>query len=113
VNRRFVVVLVASTIARSSALRAQGQATVGYVPPNGFVPDSATAVRIAVAVWTPIYGAEQLAHERPFRATLRSGIWHVQGSLPKPRGRLVAVGGVAEIEIAKRDGRIVRVSHGR
>ena len=27
-----------------------------HVPPNGFVPDSETAIRIASAVWTPIYG---------------------------------------------------------
>src|ERR1043166_8217020 len=39
--------------------RAQTAAPHSYVPPHGFVPDSATAVRIAVAVWIPIYGEHQ------------------------------------------------------
>src|SRR6266699_3847220 len=37
------------------AVQGQQPAPQGYVPPKGFVPDSATAVRIAVAVWIPIY----------------------------------------------------------
>jgi len=78
-----------------------------YVPPNGFVPDSATAVRIAVAIWTPIYGEQQIAAEQPYHAQLRAGTWTVSGSLPPNH-----VGGVAVAEIAKRDARVLRVSHG-
>ena len=38
------------------ALRdAANPAVHNYVPPDGYVPDSATAVRIAEAVWIPIY----------------------------------------------------------
>jgi hypothetical protein len=80
-----------------------------YIPPEGFVPDSSTAVRIAEAVWIPIYGQAQVRRERPFRAILRGGVWTVTGTLHPPR----SVGGVALAEIAKRDGRILRVSHGR
>lgn len=79
-----------------------------YVPSQGFVPDSITAVRIAVAVWSPIYGEAQIRGEQPYRARLRDSIWVVEGSLP-PR----TPGGVAVAEIARRDGRILRVSHGR
>ena len=43
---------------------AQTPAPHSYVPPKGFVPDSATAVRIAEAVWIPIYGAEQIIKKR-------------------------------------------------
>ena len=78
------------------------------VRPNGFVPDSATAARIAEAVWIPIYGAEMIAAERPFHAVLENGVWTVGGSLPPGRA-----GGVAVAEIAKNDGRIIRISHGR
>ena len=80
----------------------------GYVPSNGFVPDSVTAVRVAQAIWTPIYGERTIAKEQPYRATLVRGIWHVQGSHP-PR----MPGGVAEIRIRKADGRILSVWHGR
>jgi len=89
-------------------LSAQHALPHSYVPAKGFVPDSITAVRIATAVWDPIYGARQIQGEQPFRASLRDGIWTVEGSLPEN-----TVGGVAVAEIAKRDGRILRVSHGK
>jgi hypothetical protein len=89
-------------------LNAQHARPHSYIPPNGFVPDSLTAVRIATAVWNPIYGERQIQGEQPYRASLRHGIWTVEGSLPDN-----AIGGVAVAEIEKRDGRIVRVSHGK
>lgn len=89
-------------------LNAQHSSLHSYIPPNGFVPDSITAVRIATAVWNPIYGERQIHGEEPYRASLRGGIWTVEGTLPAD-----AIGGVAVAEIAKRDGRIVRVSHGK
>lgn len=77
-------------------------------PPQGLVPDAETAIAIAVAVWTPIYGKEKIASEKPYRATLADEKWTATGSLPK--GRL---GGVAIAVISKADGQILRVSHGR
>ena len=79
-------------------------------PKEGFVPDAQTAIRIAEAVWIPIYGEAHIESERPFTATLSNGVWTVQGSLPPdPDIR----GGVALAEIAKDDGRILRVIHGK
>src|SRR5437867_417935 len=86
---------------------AQGSAPAGYAPPKGFVPDSATAVRIAVAVWIPIYGERQIMSEQPFVATLKDSVWTVSGTLPRPYNQ----GGVAMAKIAKRDGRILFVLH--
>ncbi len=74
----------------------------------GVVPNDATAIKIAVAVWEPIYGADNIARQKPFRATFAAGVWTVTGSLQKHM-----VGGVALAEIAKTDGRILRISHGR
>ena len=79
----------------------------GYVPPNGFVPDAKTAISIAVAIWEPIYGAKQIQSERPFKAKLVEGVWHVEGTLPSG-----TPGGVAEARISKADGRVVYVMHG-
>ncbi|PIS47402.1 MAG: hypothetical protein COT17_03605 [Elusimicrobia bacterium CG08_land_8_20_14_0_20_51_18] len=79
-----------------------------YKPKDGCVPNEEAAVKIAVAVWIPIYGEEQIEKEKPYKATLKNGIWHVNGSLPE-----VMVGGVAEAEISKEDGRILRISHGK
>jgi hypothetical protein len=76
------------------------------VPREGFVPDAATATRIAEAVLVPIYGARQIRSEQPLKATLRVDVWQVTGQLPAGWR-----GGVAVVEIAKRDARILHVSH--
>ena len=74
----------------------------------GVVRKEATAIKIAVAVWEPIYGADNIARQTPFHAPVKDGVWTVTGSLPKHM-----VGGVALAEIAKTDGRILRISHGK
>jgi hypothetical protein len=84
-----------------------------YKPPSGYVPDEETAIKIAVAVWSPIYGKEQIEKEKPFKATLKNGVWYVMGSLPEPPEGEVVRGGVAEAEINKEDGKIIRISHGK
>ncbi|MGH9751568.1 MAG: NTF2 fold immunity protein [Blastocatellia bacterium] len=48
-----------------------------YKTPKGYVPDAATAIKIAEAVWTPIYGEETLKNEKPFTAHLVKGMWIV------------------------------------
>jgi len=79
-----------------------------YVPKDGYVPTEDVAIKIAIAILEPICGAAQIASEKPYHATLTNGIWTVTGSLPGHK-----VGGVAIAEIAKSDGRVIRVSHGR
>jgi hypothetical protein len=79
-----------------------------YKPPDGYVPTADTAIRIALAVWEPIYGKDGIDRQAPYRAELNDGIWTVRGSLPPDH-----VGGVALAEIAKEDGRVLRVSHGK
>jgi len=75
---------------------------------EGYVPNEKTAIAIAVAVWNPIYGEEKIKKEKPYSAMLSNGIWFVSGSLPE--GYL---GGVAEIEILKKNGKVIRLSHGK
>ncbi len=104
---RVAICLVATLLI--SGPRNQDPTVKGYVPPNGFVPDSGTAVRVAVAVWIPIYGASQIRSEQPYVATLKDGVWTVTGTLP----RQYNLGGVAMARISKRDGRILFVLHGQ
>ena len=75
---------------------------------QGFVPDEKTAIAIAVAIWSPIYGEEKIQNEKPFKAVLKDDVWHVERTLPKE-----IAGGVAEVEISKKDARVLRVSHGK
>ena len=70
-----------------------------------YVPDEATAIRIAEAVWLPIYG-KGIYEERPFRAELVKDVWIVIGSLPRS-----SPGGVPIARISREDGRILQVTH--
>lgn len=78
-----------------------------YRPENGFVPDEKTAIRIAEAVLTAIYGEKQIKSEEPFSAKLHSGVWTVEGTIAAG-----VEGGVAIIKISKTNGTIISVTHG-
>ena len=79
-----------------------------FTPQNGYVPDEQTAIAIAIAVaaWIPIYGKAQIEKEKPYKATLKDGVWTVTGTLPPGYD-----GGTAVADIAQTDGRILRVIH--
>jgi NTF2 fold immunity protein len=77
-------------------------------PKNGFIPDEATAIRVAEAILDPIYGEKQILTERPFHASLNDGIWTVSGSLPQGWD-----GGVATIRIDKKTGTVISYIHGK
>ena len=77
-------------------------------PKNGLVPDTKTAITIAVAIWIPIYGEKRIASQKPYIATLKQGKWTVTGSLPSG-----SVGGTAIAVISQTDGKVIRVSHGK
>ncbi|WP_316633927.1 YbbC/YhhH family protein [uncultured Flavobacterium sp.] len=79
--------------------------------PNNLVPNKQTAIKIAEAVWLPIYG-KKIYNEKPFTAELTSsGIWIVKGTLKDLD--LGAKGGVAYIEIQKSDCKILKIYHGK
>ena len=78
------------------------------VPKDGFVPSAATAVTIAEAVLIPIYGRENIRSQKPFEVKKTGEKWIVNGTRRKGW-----VGGIATIEIARTDGRILRVSHSK
>jgi len=76
--------------------------------PRCEIQDAEAAITAAEAVWSESYGAENVRQHRPILAVEANGRWHVQGTLP--RG---AVGGVPYIILAKADGRVIHVSHGK
>ena len=79
-----------------------------YKLEDGFVPDAETAIKIAEAVWYPIYG--DLTEEQPFIATYieKDNAWYVRGSMPE---NTTTVGGMAEILIRKSDGKVIFIRH--
>jgi NTF2 fold immunity protein of polymorphic toxin system component len=86
-----------------------------YKPKEGYVPDSATAVKIAEAVLVPVYGKKQIESEQPFTAKLETDIWTVSGTLHCPDGKggitTHCEGGVAVVKISRIDAHIVSMIH--
>ena len=86
------------------------------------VPDENTAIKIAEAVWLPIYG-NSIYKNKPFTAALiGDSIWNVSGTLPHPdttifNGNIkkirVHFGGVPFAKIRKDDGKIILIIHGK
>jgi hypothetical protein len=76
------------------------------------VPDSDTASKIAEAIAIPIYGKDNISREHPLVAKLNGDVWLVTGTLQKSWFSQ-AVGGVVEVEISKKDGRIISITHGK
>ncbi|MNT94770.1 hypothetical protein D3C72_2365260 [compost metagenome] len=75
------------------------------------VPNKETAIKIAEAIWLPIYG-KKIYNEKPFTTELTSsGIWIVKGTLKDLD--IGAKGGVAYIEIQKSDCKILKIYHGK
>jgi hypothetical protein len=114
------VVLAGGSSIVSAAPAQSGGAPHTFVPKKGYVPDNQTAINIAVAIWTPIYGKEQIAREKPYHARRRGNVWIVTGSLSQKMPTTHTgvspnrpVGGVAIAEIAQIDGRVLRISHGK
>jgi len=86
-----------------------------YAPSAGYVPDSATAIKIAEAVLVPIYGQKQIESERPFTAKLEKDVWIVNGTLhcTDANGNPAALcfGGAAVVQLSKQDARIISMTH--
>lgn len=106
INFSLIYVLISFLIVSCMTLQEDQTRRQNYRPEQGYVSNEETAIKIAVAVWIPIYGEEEIESQKPYNAVLINEVWRVTGSLPE--GWL---GGVAEAEIAKDDGRILRISH--
>ena len=102
-----VAVLVVVLCLWLSEAVGQEPAAHSVKPKGGLVPDDVTAIKIAEAVWLPIYGAA-IYDKKPFTAKLKGNTWIVEGTLPKNM-----LGGVPIAEISRVDGRVTRVSHGQ
>lgn len=77
------------------------------LPISGVVPDEQTAVKVAEAIFQPVFGSAEVEKWRPYHAQLdKSGIWTVYGTLPTGFR-----GGTPMLKINKRDGRVLEVWH--
>lgn len=75
---------------------------------RNMVSQKDTAISIAKAVAEEAYGKGAVAGQLPLVAVLNNGVWHVAGTLPHG-----VPGGVVEVQISSRDGRILKIIHGK
>ena len=101
------LLLMAATVA---SVDVRCSARVGfYQPHEGIVSTSETAAQVAEVYLNNIYGAPTIQRELPLRVGLDRGVWKVEGK----RLPVYAVGGVAEIQICKSNGLVLRLVHGK
>lgn len=111
-TKAYAVALLSLVVLVTSA-SAGGKRKGIPTPPAGYVPDQATAIRVAEAVLIPIYGEKKVISERPFTAILNGDVWTVSGNLPKAEPGEIVMGGVASVRLSKRNGCILSVGHGK
>jgi hypothetical protein len=90
--RRTIAGIALTFLVAMVAARGQQETAHSYTPRAEFAPDSATAVRTALAVLAPLYGQRQLEAEHPYVAHLSGEVWTVTGSAPAgARGGVVFI----------------------
>lgn len=94
------IILIIVTILSCSSMKKENFQTMDYVP------NQETAIKIAEAIWLPLYG-ESIYEKKPYKATLiDNNIWRVEGTLDSEK-----IGGVPIIEIQKKDCKVLKVTH--
>jgi len=78
----------------------------GREPQDGIVSSPSIAEDVAYTYLQAIYPNDR--HLRPMTATLKNGVWTVNGRLPKG-----SVGGVAGITLCQSNGRVLEIAHGK
>ena len=76
------------------------------LPKNGVIPDEQTAVGVALVIFRPVYGDEEISKFQPYHAQLERDTWTVYGTLP--RG---SRGGTPQLRVRKRDGKVLDIWH--
>jgi len=100
----FVAVVIS---AFSSHLQDEKLSYQQNMPKEGAVPDAKTAIKVAEAIWLPVFG-DKIYKNKPFKANLKDSVWIVEGSLP-----VGYKGGTPYIEIQKSDCRVLKITHGK
>lgn len=104
-NLLIKTLLIGSTILIMATIYAQKTGHSSDPEKDGYVPNAETAIKVAEAIWLPIYG-DKIYNSKPFKATLRNNeVWIVEGTLHTQKG------GVPYAEIQKSDCKVLKVIH--
>ena len=68
-----------------------------------------TAVKIAIPILVETYGEDKIESEWPYKVSIENdSIWNIEGSFNS-----IGYGGVFEIQISAKDGRVLYIMHGK
>ncbi|MBW3521021.1 YbbC/YhhH family protein [Chryseobacterium sp. NKUCC03_KSP] len=76
--------------------------------PDKVIPDSQTAVDVAENFLFNIYGKENIIQQRPYNLNFIDDYYIIEGTLPKN-----TLGGTFLIIINSKDGKIIKLTHGK
>lgn len=79
------------------------------LPEKGVLTTEESAIKVAETILVNVYG-EKVLEQRPFKAKLEGDVWKIAGTFHCPQG-VGCKGGVARIEINKKDGKVKSVIH--
>ena len=79
------------------------------LPEKGVLTTAESAIKVAETILVNVYG-EKVLEQRPFKAKLEGDVWKIVGTFHCPQG-VGCKGGVARIEINKKDGKVKNVIH--
>lgn len=76
--------------------------------PTKVIHNSKTAVEIAESILFPIYGKDNIIKQRPYDVNFTDGYYIIIGTFPKPQ-----IGGTFIIIINSKDGKVIKLTHGK
>src|SRR5262247_1703183 len=103
--RNCICLLTIAALCLSSASLAQNVPKI-FECNGGVVSDKETAIRIAEAILSPVYGEKAIREQQPYQVTLKDGKWTVDGTVPPGFVR-----GSFHIVILQSDARVVEIGY--
>jgi hypothetical protein len=70
------------------------------------IKDKQTAIAVAEPILFKIYGKKNITDQKPYESYLIDGYWYICGTLPENWK-----GGVFEIIISSKDGKVIKLIH--
>ena len=81
--------------------------------PDTLIKTKKAAIDFAEPILFKTYGKSEILNEKPYKINFADGIWTITGTFKTEKGGVFQKGGVFLIEINSRDGKVIRMTHGK
>lgn len=107
----FIILLTLIACQNSTDMHTKTHKTGNTIVPVDYVaiPDDTTAIKIGEIYLNHRFGTQNIVENHPLKAAIiNDSVWKVTGTLPPN-----FFGGVPEIHLAKKDGKVLKITHGK